>query len=382
MAKLSIVAGATSQSVNVFVQNSSVTTGAGLTGLVFNSGSLIAYYTFTGANATATVISLVTLAAVNSAYSSGGFKEIDATHMPGVYRLDIPNTALAAASGQSVVIMLSGATNMAPVLLEIELTATNNQDGVHFGLTGIPNAAAGASGGLHINGSNSGTTTYAALTVTGALTVSDGITVTRSSANTNGLNITGNGTGSGAVITSGSGATGDGVQMTCNSTNGNGLKLTKVGTGKDLNAQTTNSLQVNTTQYNSQTAVTDGNNFPSVNVVDIAGAIVNTATAQIGTNVVSVAAAASNIKKNTALSNFMFLMTDSTTHAPKTGVTVTATRAIDGAAFASCANSVSELANGWYVINLANTDLNGNNIALRFTGTGSDDRDISIITQP
>lgn len=141
MAKLSIVGGATSQSVNVFVQNSSSTVGAGLTGLVFNSSSLTAYYTFTGANCTATAITLATLAAVNSAYSSGGFKEIDATNMPGLYRLDIPNAALAAASGQSVTIMLKGATNMAPVVLDIELTGWNNQDAVHGGLSALPNTA-------------------------------------------------------------------------------------------------------------------------------------------------------------------------------------------------------------------------------------------------
>ena len=99
-------------------------------------------------------------------------------------------------------------------------------------------------------------------------------------------------------------------------------------------------------------------------------------------NVVSVAAAASNIKKNTALANFMFLMTDSTTHAPKTGVAVTATRSLDGAAFGACANAVSEIGNGWYKINLAAADLNGNNVALRFTGAASDDRNISIVTQP
>lgn len=146
--KLSILAGATSQSVNVFIQDSSKTNGAGLTGLVFNSSGLIAYYTFAGANAGSAAITLATLAAVNSAYSSGGFKEIDATNMPGVYRLDLPNAALAASKGRSVLVMLSGATNMAPVVLEVELTGWDNQDAVHAGLSALPNAAAGASGGL------------------------------------------------------------------------------------------------------------------------------------------------------------------------------------------------------------------------------------------
>jgi len=88
------------------------------------------------------------------------------------------------------------------------------------------------------------------------------------------------------------------------------------------------------------------------------------------------------IKKNTALSNFAFLMVDSTDHiSAKTGLTITATRSIDGAAFAACANSASEISNGIYKINLANTDLNGDMIVLRFTGSGADDRLITIITE-
>lgn len=290
MAKLSIVAGATSQSVNVFIQNSSLTTGAGLTGLAYNTASLTAYYTFTGANTTATAITLGSLAAVTSAYSSGGFKEVDATNMPGVYRLDIPNAALAASKGRSVAIMLKGATNMSPCLLEIELTGWDNQDAVHGGLSCLPNTAVTTNGSLITSGSS-----------TAQLNVSSG-NIAGSVASVVG-NVGGNVTGSVGSVTA---------------------------------------------------AVTLG----------------------------TVNSSASNIKKNTALSAFPFLMTDSTTHAPKTGVTVTATRSIDGAAFAACANSVTETGNGWYQINLAAADLNGNTIALRFTGTSSDDRDITIITQP
>lgn len=86
------------------------------------------------------------------------------------------------------------------------------------------------------------------------------------------------------------------------------------------------------------------------------------------------------IKKNTAFSAFTFLMTDSTTHAPKTGVTVSATRSIDGAAFGACANAVVEMTSGWYKIDLAASDVNGRVISLRFTGGASDDRDIQLIT--
>lgn len=142
--KLDIQVASTSQTVNVFVRDSSSTTGAGLTGLAYNTASLTAYYALP--RAAAVSISLATLAAVTSSYSSGGFKEIDSTNMPGWYRFDIPDGALA--SGRFVSIHLQGATNMAPLPLEIELTGWDNQDAVRGGLTALPNAAAAASGGL------------------------------------------------------------------------------------------------------------------------------------------------------------------------------------------------------------------------------------------
>jgi hypothetical protein len=76
-------------------------------------------------------------------------------------------------------------------------------------------------------------------------------------------------------------------------------------------------------------------------------------------------------QKNNAFSNYTFMMFDSSTNAPKTGLTVTCERSIDGGAFAACANSPTEVANGLYKINLAATDLNGDNIALKFTSTGA-----------
>ena len=162
-----IKAGATSQTVDVFIQDSTSTTGAGKTGLAYNSAGLKAYYR-KGATGTATAITLATQT-VGGAYSSGGFVEIDATNMPGLYRLDVPNAAIDTAG--SVSLMLSGATGMAPLPLELQVVAVDLEDGVRLGLTALPNAAAGASGGLLISGSNSGTTTLGALTITGAMSI-------------------------------------------------------------------------------------------------------------------------------------------------------------------------------------------------------------------
>jgi hypothetical protein len=222
--------GATSRIWQVFIADSSSTTGAGLTGLLFNTASLTAYY-HRDTDTTATAITLVTMTV--GTFTSSGFKEIDATNMPGWYQLCPPNAALASGA-KSVALLLKGATNMAPLPIEVQLTAVDFTDAVRAGMTALPNATAGASGGLHINGSNSGTTTYAAMTVTGSLTISDGLLVSRSTSNSSAITATGNGTGSGIVATSGAGATGDGIQATAGSTNGNGLKLTKTGSGNDF----------------------------------------------------------------------------------------------------------------------------------------------------
>lgn len=108
-------------------------------------------------------------------------------------------------------------------------------------------------------------------------------------------------------------------------------------------------------------------------------------TAPDNADIVAIKAKTDNLpesfKKNTAFNNFEFLMVSSTDHVtPKTGLTVGATRSIDGGAFAACANAVVEVGNGIYQINLATTDLNGNFITFRFAATGADDTLISVKT--
>lgn len=82
----------------------------------------------------------------------------------------------------------------------------------------------------------------------------------------------------------------------------------------------------------------------------------------------------SPLKKNQALANFHFLMTDSTTHSPITGKTVTVTRAIDNGAFGSgTVSAVTEVSNGIYRVDLGAGDLNGSVITIRATASGCDD---------
>ncbi len=107
-------------------------------------------------------------------------------------------------------------------------------------------------------------------------------------------------------------------------------------------------------------------------------------SANLDTQLAAIQADSPNrVTKNTALSGFTFLMVDSADHVtPKTGLTITATRSLDGAAFGACANSASEISNGVYKIDLAAGDLNGNVVMLLFTAVGSDARYILIATQP
>ena len=172
--------GATSEIWQVFVADSSSTTGAGLAGLTNASSGLTAYY-HRDTDTTATAISLASMTI--GTFTSSGFKEIDATNMPGWYQFCPPNAALASGA-KSCAFHLKGAANMAPLPIEVDLdpqvdvTSWNGTAVSSPATAGIPevnvkninNVAAatpGASGGVLIAGSNAATT-FSGLT-TGAL---------------------------------------------------------------------------------------------------------------------------------------------------------------------------------------------------------------------
>jgi hypothetical protein len=91
-----------------------------------------------------------------------------------------------------------------------------------------------------------------------------------------------------------------------------------------------------------------------------------------------------NVKKNTALAKFEFLITDNVNHVPATGaLALTPTRSIDGGAFAAGTLSVvTELSNGIYSVDFGAGDLNGNVITLRVTSTNNDDVFATLVTAP
>jgi len=94
--------GAKSRSIYIKIVSS---LNAPQTGLVFNTAGILASYALQGAARVA--ITPVTQT-VTGAWVDSGFVEIDATNMPGVYRLDVPNAAWAATGQTEIVIWKTG----------------------------------------------------------------------------------------------------------------------------------------------------------------------------------------------------------------------------------------------------------------------------------
>ncbi len=126
-----IKAGSVDQTIDVFIQDSASTTGAGKTGLAYNTASLVCYYR-KGATGSATALTLATQT-VGGAHSDGGFVEISSANMPGMYRLDLSDTIVATAG--TVTLMLSGASGMAPLPIELQVVAVDLEDATSMGIS-------------------------------------------------------------------------------------------------------------------------------------------------------------------------------------------------------------------------------------------------------
>lgn len=169
--------GATSNIMRVFLMDSTSTTGAGKTGLTSASSGLIistiadVEATATTYTAAATNVETVTTLGTFAAPTAGKcrFREVDATNFPGVYEIHIADARYAVANSTQLLVSIQ-CTGVAPVMSEIQLVAVDLLDSVRFGITALPNAAAGASGGLP-TGNASGQVTMAG-TATGAITAS------------------------------------------------------------------------------------------------------------------------------------------------------------------------------------------------------------------
>jgi len=139
------VAGSTNVVESVFIPDSASTTGAGKTGLAYNTSGLTCYYKRSNGTA-AVAVSLVNITTLGT-FVSGGFKEVDATHMPGDYEFHPPDAAFAAGA-KWVKFYFVGASGMVATRIKVRIKAVNPDDGVRFGITALPAAIANAANGL------------------------------------------------------------------------------------------------------------------------------------------------------------------------------------------------------------------------------------------
>ena len=118
---ITIAPGSTSQSIELYL---------GATGLTASTSGLSARYNRTR---TASVSIPLVARTIAQAWTSGGFAEVDSTNMPGVYRLDVPDAALAAGA-DDVTIVVRGASGTNGAVMTVKLSSG--------GLTSAQTAAA------------------------------------------------------------------------------------------------------------------------------------------------------------------------------------------------------------------------------------------------
>jgi len=107
---ITIAPGSTSQSIELYL---------GATGLTASTSGLTARYNRTR---TASVSIPLVARTIAQAWTAGGFAEVDAVDMPGVYRLDIPDAALQAGA-DDVTVVVRGASGTNGAVMSIKLSS-------------------------------------------------------------------------------------------------------------------------------------------------------------------------------------------------------------------------------------------------------------------
>lgn len=412
--------GSTSVIVPIFIQDSSSTTGAGLGSLIHTS-SIVGGYLRPGATGIALAVDEdVATEGTYQAPSAAGKVRIGtpANMTAGVYELHFHND-LFASGADAVFISLSGASNMAPIVLEIQLTDVDLNDAVRGGMTSLPNAAADANNGI-VTGDGSVTFTAGvgnrpavdveALggTVQSATDLKDfadagydpgtnkvqGVVLTDTSTVNTDL----------ATLFAGITSVAEWLGLIAGKQAGDATAITEIkatGAGSGSYDPTTDSTEALRDHIADGTSLTEaggdgdhlveaggtGDQLTAINLpnqtMDITGSLsgsvgsVSGDTKQTADHTAALAALAvqvstTGIKKNATLSNFPFVMelTDGT---PATGKTVTGKRSLDGGAEVSIDGSFAEVSNGHYQLDALAADTNGDTGMWRMSAAGCKD---------
>lgn len=312
------------QTIDVWIGDSSSSVGAGLTGLAYNTASLVCYYR-RGATGAATALTLATQT-VGGAHSDGGFVEISSANMPGLYRLDISD-AIAASGVDYVTIELKGATNMVPTVVRVRL---RDRPWVHRGTA------------------QSGGSDLVRLATTASTTAgfhNGQLAYIRK----------GTGAGQSRVVIDYSTDRDAYVYVAGAANEGRAWAVTPDNTSV-VELYALPGFMPASLELNGQNPVAD---------------LSATALSAITTELISgYLPASTQCRKGVAFTLSFGMVDETNLHSPETGKTVTVEVSIDGAAFAVATNSATEVANGKYTVVLTTAEMDGSIILVKVSAAG------------
>lgn len=230
---------------------------------------------------------------------------------------------------------------------------------------------AGTGNGIAINGGPNGN----GMELVGGINQGNGLKIRARGNADSGLYVAGDTDGDGASFYSGGGSIGAGMNIRSLSTNGDGLLLESTGTGIDLNAPEFITAV--------DTELTSNHSAGSWNGATGFATAANQTTMQSDVTAIKTKTDAlpSQYKKGVAYSNFStFIVLSSDSKTPGTGLTITGQIQKDGGSFAALTNSITEIALGFYRVDLTAAEMTADTINLVFSATGADDRSMTIST--
>lgn len=398
--------GQTSPVLRVKLLNSSSTTGSGLTGLTSASSGLIistaadneataTVYTVSGSTIE-TITTLGTYAAPTA--TKCRFKEFDATNNPGVYELQFADARFAVAGAKSLLVSISGATNLAQADFVVQLQSDDPYIAKPANSNLLSIDANGRIDIIKLAG-----TTQTARDIGASVLLSSGVGTGQVSL-TAGLVTLAGVTHTGAVIPSVS--TVDTLTTYTGNTPQTGDSFARLGAPSGVSVSADIADVPTVAEFNARTLLaanyfdpaldtvanvtttgttTNLTNLPAIPTNWITAAGISAAaitSAKFAANAVDANALAADAvvkirealmpSQNVAFNNIPFLWVAASDHVtPVTGATTTSvTRSIDGGAFGVATGTLAEIGNGIYQFDASAADMNGGIITFKFSATG------------
>ena len=284
--KISRAVGSSNQILQIFIQDATSTQGSGLGNLTYLTAGLSAIM-FREHDNSITQIPLVS--GTMGTYIPSGFIEVNYNKGLGWYQFCPPNSCFNQGA-QSVALHLTGATNMCPCPIEIDLDAQADVyrwlgSGVLLNTSGYPLIDVGRWLGTTVTAATAGIPDVNTKNYNNQTAQTDGNNYPKVDVvDFGGVGVTGRDIGASVLLSSGVGA--GQVLLSAGIIQSNSVQQGGINqTGRDLGASvllasgvgagqvllSAGIIQANTVQFGGQNTLLDGNNYPKVDVVDFGG---------------------------------------------------------------------------------------------------------------